>query len=133
MKKLLWLDDLRNPFEGDWLSYSPIEKPFDCIWVKSYNEFVDWINQNGLPEAICFDHDLGMEVAIEARAKGMSKRKSRLLKKEEKTGYDCAKWLVEYCLDNKLKLPLYNIQSANPVGKENINGLMLSFNKHIKN
>jgi hypothetical protein len=133
MKKLLWLDDLRNPFEGDWLSYSPIEKPFDCIWVKSYNEFVDWINQNGLPEAICFDHDLGMEVALEARAKGMSKRKSRLLKKEEKTGYDCAKWLVEYCLDNKLKLPLYNIQSANPVGKENINGLMLSFNKHIKN
>lgn len=133
MKKLLWLDDLRNPFEGDWLSYSPIEKPFDCIWVKSYNEFVDWINQNGLPEAICFDHDLGMEVALEARAKGMSKRKSRLLKKEEKTGYDCTKWLVEYCLDNKLKLPLYNIQSANPVGKENINGLMLSFNKHIKN
>lgn len=133
MKKLLWLDDLRNPFEGDWLSYSPIEKPFDCIWVKSYNEFVDWINQNGLPEAICFDHDLGMEVALEARAKGMSKRKSRLLKKEEKTGYDCTKWLVEYCLDNKLKLPLYSIQSANPVGKENINGLMLSFNKHIKN
>ena len=131
--KLLWLDDTRDPLKDDWLRYSPIEKPFDCIWVKSYNEFVDWIKQNGLPDAICFDHDLGMEVALEARAKGMSKRKSRLLKKEEKTGYDCTKWLVEYCLDNKLKLPLYNIQSANPVGKENINGLMLSFNKHIKN
>lgn len=130
MKTLLWLDDLRNPLEGDWLSYSPIEKPF-CVWVKSYDEFVYWIKKNGLPDAICFDHDLGMEVALEARAKGMSKRKSRLLKKEEKTGYDCAKWLVEYCLDNNLRLPLYNIQSANPVGKANIDGLLKSFNKKV--
>jgi hypothetical protein len=74
-------------------------------------------------------HDLGMNVALEARATGMSKRKSRKLKQEEKTGFDCAKWLVEYCLDNKLQLPLYNIQSANPVGKANIDGLFKSFIK----
>lgn len=79
MKKLLWLDDYRNP------------------------------------------------IATNTRSKGMSKRKSRLLKKEEKIGYDCAKWLVEYYIDNKLKLPLYNIQSANPVGKENIDKLLKNF------
>jgi hypothetical protein len=129
MKKLLWLDDYRNPFENDWLNFSPIEHPFETIWLKSYSEFVEWITKNGLPDGICFDHDLGMEVALKARAKGMSKRESRKLKQLEKTGHDCAKWLVEYCLDNKLKLPKWNVQSANPVGKDNINGLLLSFDK----
>lgn len=129
--KLLWLDDIRNPFEDDWLNFSPISRPYDCIWVKSYSEFTKWIVNNGLPDGICFDHDLGMEVALTARANGMSKRKSRGLKQLEKTGYDCAKWLVEYCLDNNLKLPKWNIQSANPVGKDNINGLLLSFSKNV--
>lgn len=139
MKKLLWLDDTRKPFgfidddeeKGSWLTFSPIAQPFETIWAKNYDEFVSWIKTNGLPDAICFDHDLGMDVALKARAKGMSKRKSRELKQHEKTGYDCAKWLVEYCLDNKLALPKWNIQSANPVGKANIEGLFGSFAKHI--
>ena len=115
MKKLLWLDDVRNPFEGGGLSiYSPIRKPFETVWVKSYTEFTQWITNNGLPDAICFDHDLGDNREIEI-----------------KSGMDCAKWLIEYCLDNKLKLPLYNIQSANPAGKENIRGLFLSFIKNV--
>lgn len=134
MKTLLWLDDIRNPFEDCWVvSYSPIphEELNHVEWVKSYGEFVEYIKQNGLPTAICFDHDLGMDVAIKAREKGMSKRKSRLLKQEEKTGLDCAKWLVEYCIDNKQSLPLYNIQSANPVGKENIDSLLKNYLKHV--
>ena len=126
---LLWLDDYRNPFENDWLNFSPIPQPFTTIWVKSYKEFVDYINNNGLPTAICFDHDLGLEVAIKAREKGMSKRQSRKLKQFEKTGFDCAKFLVDYCIDNQLDLPKWNIQSANPVGKENINSLLLNYQK----
>lgn len=126
-KTLLWLDDIRDPNTGNWLDYSPIQKPYDVIWVKSYKEFVDWIKINGLPTAICFDHDLGMIVTLAAREKGMSKRKSRELKKYEMSGYDCAKWLVEYCIDNDLDVPLYNIQSANPVGKENIDMLFKNY------
>lgn len=124
---LLWLDDLRNPLENNWLEFSPLSPPFEVKWVKSYFEFVQWIKENGLPEGICFDHDLGMIAALDARAEGMSKRQSRKVKQQEKTGYDCAKWLVEYCLDNQLTLPKYNIQSANPVGKANIEGLLQSF------
>ncbi len=76
--------------------------------LKNYNEFVSYINDNGLPTAICFDHDLG----------------------EENTGYDCCKYLIEYALNNAIKnLPLYNIQSANPVGKENIDKLIKNYNK----
>jgi hypothetical protein len=132
MKTLLWLDDIRNPLQDNWLVFSPIDQPFNLVWVKSYREFVDWIGNNGLPAAICFDHDLGMEVALTARSKGMSKRASRKLKQVERTGYDCAKWLVDYCLDRNCDLPLYNIQSANPVGKDNIDSLLKNYIKFFK-
>ncbi len=115
MKTLLWLDDYRDPFEDDgkWLVFSPIDSPFNVIWAKSYQEFIDWIKVNGLPDAICFDHDLGDKLGP-----------------DEKTGLSCAKWLVEYIMDNGGELPAWNIQSANPVGKDNINGLLTGFKKH---
>ena len=99
------------------------------MWVKSYFEFTTWIEKNGLPDAICFDHDLGKDESIERVKRGLSKRQARILKKETKSGMDCAKWLVEYCIDNKLSLPKYSIQSANPVGKENIDSLLKNFTK----
>ena len=109
MNKLLWLDDLRNPFEGNWIEdYSPIKSTCEIIWVKDYQEFVDWISLNGLPTAICFDNDLA----------------------QDKEGYDADKWLVDYCIDNQKKLPLFNIQSANPAGKENIQRLLDNFKKY---
>lgn len=110
MRKLLWLDDYRNPNENDYLKFSPIGSNVEVIWVINYGEFVKWITINGLPDAICFDHDLG----------------------EEKTGYDCAKWLVEYCQSIRSCTPLYNIQSANPVGKENIRTLLSNFNSFLE-
>ncbi len=108
---LLWLDDVRNPFEndGEWLIFTPI-KANEVIWVKSYDEFVAWITENGLPDGIAFDHDLADVEEI-----------------EEKTGLDCAKWLVEYCIDNDALLPLFSSQSANPPGRENIIRLLTNF------
>lgn len=107
---LLWLDDRRDPFdkEKDWLRYSPLKDSFETVWIKSAKDFKSWISKNGIPDAICFDHDLGI--------KG--------------SGHDCAKWLVEYCLDNDEDLPMYEIQSSNPPGSENIRGLLESFKKH---
>ena len=48
---------------------------------------------------------------------------------KEKTGYDSAKWLIDYCLDNNLDLPLCFIHSMNPAGKENIEMLLNNFIK----
>lgn len=127
---LLWLDDVRDPYEHDWLIFSPILPPFDVFWARSYEDFVKFITRNGLPDAICFDHDLGGDVQREKVSKGMSKRQARLERQGTKTGMDCAKWLVEYCLDKKMPLPRYNIQSANPAGKANIDGLLQSFLQH---
>lgn len=124
MIKIIWLDDKRNPFEFEWIEKYVSNFNSDnmnVIWVKNYDDFVNWISENGLPDMVCFDHDLGDDVA--------SKRQARKEKKETKSGYDCAKWLVEYCLDNEKTLPIWVIQSQNPVGKDNINGLLQNFLK----
>jgi hypothetical protein len=118
MKKhiLLWLDDLRNPIKripGEdytWLEkYAPVNDitNFQVVWVKTYDEFCNHISKNGLPTVICFDNDLG----------------------QQKEGYDCAKWLVEYCMNNKKQLPKYNVHSYNTVARENIFKLLDNFIK----
>lgn len=114
---LLWLDDERDPMQripGEFCTWAekyspvPVTEIDEVIWVKSYKEFVDYINQPiPLPRAICFDHDLGTK----------------------ETGMDCAKYLVEMCMNMKLTLPKYNIQSANPAGKANICSLLSGYNK----
>lgn len=132
--KLLWLDDIRNPFDGDWIKkYAPrFENDGEIIWVKNYNDFIQWIIKNDLPYMIAFDHDLGEDVAKAKVAKGMSKKQARLQKKEAISGYECAKWLVDYCIDNDAELPLFVVQSANPVGKENIMKLLNNYNNFRK-
>ena len=50
MKKLLWLDDVRNPFENDWLNFSPIGKNVEVHWVKSYDDFI-----KALGKDLCID------------------------------------------------------------------------------
>ena len=132
MKKLLWLDDIRDPFVGDWLSqYAPQFSggEGEVTWVKNYREFTEWIDKNGLPYMIAFDHDLGQDVANDKVENGMSKRKSRREKRTEMSGFECAKWLIDYCIDNNTELPQWTIQSANPVGADNINGLLNGFKK----
>lgn len=106
---LLWLDDERDPVKEKWQHYFPIEDP-EVVWLKSYADFVGWISNHGLPAAICFDHDLG----------------------EDKSGFDAAKWLTEYCLSQEKSLPAWNIQSANPIGKENIASLLNSFERIMR-
>ncbi len=100
MKTLLWLDDFRNPKDY-------IVEECNVIWIKNYETFCKYIEENGLPDIICFDHDLG----------------------EEKSGYDCAKYLVNYCQQHNLDIPEYDIQSSNPVGRDNIKGLMDGWHK----
>jgi hypothetical protein len=136
MKALLWLDDIRDPKDTiwtDWMIENDINPDeFNITWVKSYDEFINWIKKNGLPSLICFDHDLGEDVAKGRVSKGMSKRQARILKRETLSGFDCAKWLIEFCLDNELNAPEFKIQSANPVGAENIKCLIKNFRKNVK-
>lgn len=71
----------------------------DALWVKSYDEAIAALTTISytLSLVIDFDHDLG----------------------EGKTGYDVAKWLVEYNYFGK-----FRIHSMNPVGANNIRQLL---------
>lgn len=125
----LFLDDIRQPEHAFEYTREEIYLKIEWIVVRNYNEFVNHIETNGLPEYISFDHDLAdipehlltdCEKAKECHDKQVH---------NEKTGYECAKWLVDYCIDNGLKCPKYYCHSMNPVGKDNIVGLLRSFQK----
>jgi hypothetical protein len=126
---LLWLDDIRDPFENDghWLADVPF-KTTQVIWVNSYKEFVDYIVTNGLPYGISFDHDLGDN--YELRSQLDLNDWYSLEEGREYTGYDCSMWLINHCMDNNLPLPKFVSHSANPVGRENILSLLNNFLKH---
>ncbi len=100
MKKLLFLDDIRNPIDVFGYTFNPLFQNDNWIIVRRFQDFKTWITANGLPDIISFDHDL---------ADGKNEN--------EKTGYDCAKWLVEYCLKHKKSCPDFICHSMNPVGK----------------
>ena len=106
---LIWLDDERDPTQLRWQERFPVDSPA-VVWLQSFEAFAAWIEDNGLPQAISFDHDLGHE---------------------RKSGLDAAKHLVNYCLDQDAPLPIWAVHSANPVGSENIKALLGSFERHV--
>ncbi len=55
---------------------------------------------------------------------------TRTIWKQEKTGRDCAHWLVGYCQDNNVPLKLVSVHSHNPVGTSNIQSLTNGFKQH---
>lgn len=119
MKKYyLLLDDIRNA--NQVLEYTKKEVFLTRNWtlVKTYTEFINCITANGLPEFVSFDHDLGELAVIDG---------------EEKSGYDCAKWLIDYCINNQLNLPAYFCHSMNPVGSEKIRGLLQNYSIFVYN
>ena len=128
-KTILWLDDLRNPEERIWLDklieFGINTSYYNIIWVKTYREFVNWIKKYGLPDGICFDHDLADNHKL--RSELDVTEWYDMTENSEYTGYDCAKWLVEYCMDNGEELPKFYVHSANPVGADNIRGLLNNY------
>lgn len=133
MSTLLWLDDYRNPFdlEANWLVFSPFEllEGDEVIWVKSYNEFRKYIENWGVPDGVCFDHDLHDEHygILQQNWKNYYEREKDF---DKYTGYEAAIFLTEYCFSHNTPLSQWNCQSANAVGKENINSVMNNFKKY---
>lgn len=132
---LLWLDDMRDPFSANWSQAirAFLREEYNIAWVKSYHEFTNEISTNGLPNMIGFDHDLADEHYRESMYNEDGHYSNYYTDGtfKEKTGYDCAKWLVEYCTANKLSLPEYFVQSANPIGIKNIISYLDNAKEHL--
>lgn len=115
MKKI-YLDDVRTPIEQDW------------VIVRSYEEFISKVNEIGLQdiELISLDHDLGDSAMSEWHKNVYHNYKLDYDNITEKTGYDCAKWLVEQWLNGRPYVKVYT-HSANAIGSANIMGYINNY------
>ena len=109
----LFLDDVRDPPSLCW----------DVV--RSYDEFVKYIEDKGIPEVVSFDHDLGTEHYLSPFQSDTVEIPYDTF--TEKTGYDCAKFLCTYCSEMGEDLPIYFVHSMNPVGAKNIHEYISSF------
>jgi len=125
MKQYIYLDDVRTPTQGVGEDNRP------WVIVRSYDEFVEKVNEIGLEniQAISLDHDLGDSAMSEWKNNVYHNYKLDYDNITEKTGYDCAKWLVEQWMDNK---PVVTVMthSANAIGSANIMGYINNY-RHI--
>lgn len=116
----IFLDDERYPKDVTWVDLPLVEWTI----VRSYNDFVKLIEQNGLPASVSFDHDLADEhyrAYIESlQAASPEERRINYDELKEKTGYDCAKYLADYCIDKRCQIPVYYVHTMNPIGRGNI-------------
>ena len=119
-KVSIYLDDIRTPNDERW------------IICRNYDEFVNKVDEIGLDniETISLDHDLG-ETAIREYFKNVTNNYILdYANIHEKTGYDCAKWIVEKSIETGVNLPTILTHSANPIGSANIMGYI---NNYLKN
>ena len=129
---LIYLDDVRTPTMEGW----------DVV--RSYDQFVTKVTEVGLNNIhmISLDHDLGDSAMSEYFDNVSPNYKLDYSNITEKTGYDCAKWLVEHFYEtnpewieenrtfhkgNKIKFPSVYVHSANPIGSANIMGYINNF------
>jgi hypothetical protein len=89
----LFIDDERHPVTNDW------------VIARSSKEAIKCVQENGLPDEVAFDHDLGGDDTVRSFIFGF----------------------VDYIIDNRLVIPKsfkYSVHSQNPVGAEWIRGTM---------
>ncbi len=100
MSYVLFLDDVRDP---NWVY--PDSDVADWVVCRSFDEAVAVCEDLGCPSEVSFDHDLGDGTP---------------------TGYDFAHWLISRDMDAVFfpKTFKWHVHSANPVGAENIRGLL---------
>jgi hypothetical protein len=118
----LYLDDVRIPTEGEWQV------------VRNYDEFVSHIKMNGLEnyEVISLDHDLGEGAMVEYYTNTKPNYELDYNRIPEKTGMDCARFLVAESMNLKIPLPTVYVHSANPIGSANMMGYINNYFRNHK-
>ncbi len=114
----VYLDDVRTPNDKDW------------IVVRNYDQFVSRIKLHGLEniEVISLDHDLG-DKAMEEYYTNVKNNYELNYENivNEKTGYDCCKFLVSESMTKNIPLPQIYVHSANPIGSANMMGYINNY------
>jgi hypothetical protein len=128
MKRRVFLDDVRVPQHTYYYTNNIIYIE-QWVIVRNYNQFITDTLKNGVADTYSFDHDLADEHYI---LDDYETQSSEVVYDnfKEKTGYDCAKWLIQHCIDNDIVVPnLIYIHSMNPYGSANIESIFKSYAK----
>lgn len=125
----LFLDDIRQPIDAFDYMRLPEYNTLQWAVVRNYDDFVKCVEKYGVPDNISFDHDLADE-HYDPELYGSETYNKVYDEFEFKTGYDCAKWFINYCDKNNKELPyrIY-IHTQNPAGGLNIKSLFDTYNK----
>lgn len=117
-KMKIYLDDVRTPVDNSW------------IVVRDYYQFVDKVNELGFEniELVSLDHDLGDSAMAEWYNNVYLNNELNYDNITEKTGYDCAKWLVDRWMEGNTIFDVYT-HSTNVVGAKNIVELVNSYRR----
>lgn len=115
----LFLDGTREPREVDWIS---LPHQNDWVIVRNFNEFVSAVEERGIPGHVSFEHDLSPEHYPKSSEDWLKPLDYSQFK--EKTGMECAKWLVDYCKEKEEPFPSWSVHSQNPSGRKNILDLL---------
>jgi len=122
----IYLDDVRTP------SPNPTTHDIvDWVVVRNYDDFVSTITRVGLKNIgiISLDHDLGDSAMHEWHTNVYNKYTLDYNNITEKTGMDCAKWLVEQWMSGEPVVRVM-VHSANAIGASNIMGYINNY-RHI--
>ena len=115
----IYLDDVRTPIDKDW------------IIARNYDEFISKVKEIGLEniELISLDHDLGDTAMTEWHRNVYHNYTLDYNNITEKTGMDCAKWLVDQWLEGSPVVEVV-VHSANAIGSANIMGYINNY-RHV--
>lgn len=121
----IFLDDERGPLDVYKYTTDPIYRDEEWMIVRDYETFERMIKHyNTDIDLVSLDHDLAPEHYRDyVSQRHQVPPDEQILHYEdykEKTGYDCAKFLIQYCHEHGHELPQVRIHSMNVVGKQNI-------------
>lgn len=126
----LFLDNEREPWEvGNYIypvELRPMYRLEKWVIVRNYIQFVQQIENYGMPKRISFDHDLGdlvLHKTIDKNGK-INYNAKEFNPPLQKTGWHCAKWLLDYITKDEVMPELF-VHSENLQGKENIKKLFI--------
>jgi len=99
----IFLDDERIPADVTWIKLEDV----DWVIIRSYEDFVSWLQNRGIPTRLSMDHDLGTD----------------------KTGQDCLRYLLDKVEEMQSEIPFITFHTQNIVGKKNMEYLYKNYKR----
>lgn len=129
----LFLDDIRFPETAFNYTHDPRYLKETWKIARNFEEFCCMVDEHGIPQKVSYDHDLADEHYAPEMYHSQEAYDQVGLGFKEKTGYDCAVYLLDRVREKGLtQHPEYMVHSMNPVGKRKIIDLIKSWENDNK-